>query len=288
MLRAGVWLQQNDPYISSRLHFKQVAKGNPFSFLFWGTLVWGPFFFFFFLGPAKLGLLEMQPGGKLRRLSRGLLQPHACAQQIRFQILRRTMVVSWTDECQKPPRCNRIRLGNRERRRTSSALLGGDAEAPPVVAQHGVEVGAHLLHAHTCQAEASFEGARQHILLAGQHALQAPFALAQERLTLVLAGLHEARQCCSRAQLPARPWWPGLLPGQRCDCRRQCAAGWQLRRRMLPCSRPLRVGRQLPCGDVLQTCFLRSPCAKLRKLLRKTLKVCRLPACSGFLGSEEV
>ena len=76
-----------------------------------------------------------------------------------------------------------------------SHLLGGDAEAPPVVAQHGVEVGAHLLHAQLQQLgqlpghaeRLVLEGARQHVLLAGQleaHAPQAPHALAQERLHL--------------------------------------------------------------------------------------------------------
>ena len=36
----------------------------------------------------SLTLLEMQPGGKLQRISRG--QPHACAQHFRLRILRRT------------------------------------------------------------------------------------------------------------------------------------------------------------------------------------------------------
>ena len=54
-----------------------------------------------------------------------------------------------------------------------SHLLGGDAEAPPVVAQHGVEVRAHLLHAQLQQLgqlpghaeRLVLEGARQHVLL---------------------------------------------------------------------------------------------------------------------------
>ena len=48
-----------------------VAKGNPFS------LFWGPFFFFcFFLSPAKVGSLEMQPGAKLQAyLGVVMLQP---------------------------------------------------------------------------------------------------------------------------------------------------------------------------------------------------------------------
>ena len=54
------------------------AKGNPFPF-FSGTLFLGPlvspppvFLFFVFLSPAEVGSLEMQPGAKLRRISRGL------------------------------------------------------------------------------------------------------------------------------------------------------------------------------------------------------------------------
>ena len=55
-----------------------------------------------------------------------------------------------------------------------SHLLGGDAEAPPVVAQHGVEVGAHLLHAQLQQLgqlpghaeRLVLKGALQHVLLA--------------------------------------------------------------------------------------------------------------------------
>ena len=44
------------------------AKGNPFSLFFFGPLFLGPlvFFFLFFLSPAKVGSLEMQPGAKLQ------------------------------------------------------------------------------------------------------------------------------------------------------------------------------------------------------------------------------
>ena len=76
-----------------------------------------------------------------------------------------------------------------------SHLLGGDAKASPVVAQHGVEVRAHLLHAQLQQLgqlpghaeRLVLKGALQHVLLAEQleaHAPQAPHALAQERLHL--------------------------------------------------------------------------------------------------------
>ena len=41
------------------------AKGNPFS-LFSGTPFFGTYFFLFFLSPAKVGSLEMQPGAKLQ------------------------------------------------------------------------------------------------------------------------------------------------------------------------------------------------------------------------------
>ena len=68
-----------------------------------------------------------------------------------------------------------------------SHLLGGDAEAPPVVA--------HLLHTQLQQLgqlpghaeRLVLKGALQHVLLTGQleaHAPQAPHALAQERLHL--------------------------------------------------------------------------------------------------------
>ena len=47
------------------------AKGNPFSLFFGDPFFWDPFFFFFlffcfFLSPAKVGSLEMQPGAKLQ------------------------------------------------------------------------------------------------------------------------------------------------------------------------------------------------------------------------------
>ena len=55
----------------------------------------GLFFFFlhflFFLSPAKVGSLEMQPGAKLQAyLGVIILQPHACTQRFRLRILRRT------------------------------------------------------------------------------------------------------------------------------------------------------------------------------------------------------
>ena len=63
-----------------------------------------------------------------------------------------------------------------------SHLLGGDAEAPPVVAQHGVKVGAHLLHTQLQQLgqlpghaeRLVLKGALQHVLLAGQLEAHAP------------------------------------------------------------------------------------------------------------------
>ena len=59
-----------------------------------GPLFLGPFFsffFWFFLSPAKVGSLEMQPGAKLQAyLGVIILQPHACTQRFRLRILRRT------------------------------------------------------------------------------------------------------------------------------------------------------------------------------------------------------
>ena len=69
------------------------AKGNPFSSFFGDPFFWDPFFsfFWFFLSPAKVGSLEMQPGAKLQAyLGVIILQPHACAQRFRLRILRRT------------------------------------------------------------------------------------------------------------------------------------------------------------------------------------------------------
>ena len=50
------------------------AKRNPFSLFFGDPFFWDPLFsfFLFFLSPAKVGSLEMQPGAKLQRISRGL------------------------------------------------------------------------------------------------------------------------------------------------------------------------------------------------------------------------
>ena len=85
------------PQFGSRLHFKRcqaLPKKTPFPFfsgsLFWGRLFFS-LFFLFFLSPAKVGSLEMQPGAKLQAyLGVVLLQPHACTQRFRFRILRRT------------------------------------------------------------------------------------------------------------------------------------------------------------------------------------------------------
>ena len=64
------------------------AKGNPFSLS--GTSFFGTpcflFFFWFFLSPAKVGSLEMQPGAKLQAyLGVSILQPHACTQRFRLE-----------------------------------------------------------------------------------------------------------------------------------------------------------------------------------------------------------
>ena len=79
------------PQFGSRLHFKQgqaLPKEPPFPFFFLGPLV---FFFCFFLSPAKVGSLEMQPGAELQAyLGVIILQPHACTQRFRLRILRRT------------------------------------------------------------------------------------------------------------------------------------------------------------------------------------------------------
>ena len=71
------------------------AKGNPFSLFFGDPFFWDPLFsflfFVFFLSPAKVGSLEMQPGAKLQAyLGVIILQPHACTQLFRLRILRRT------------------------------------------------------------------------------------------------------------------------------------------------------------------------------------------------------
>ena len=69
------------------------AKGNPFSLFFGDPFFLDPLFsfFLFFLSPAKVGSLEMQPGAKLQAyLGVIILQPHACTQRFRLRILRRT------------------------------------------------------------------------------------------------------------------------------------------------------------------------------------------------------
>ena len=113
-----------------------------------------------------------------------------------------------------------------------SHLLGGDPEAPPVVAQHGVKVGAHLLHAQLQQLgqlpghaeRLVLEGARQHVLLAGQleaHAPQAPHALAQERLHL-RAGVPVARALRVKEAESCRMGPPGSSEASTC-CLTRCA-----------------------------------------------------------------
>ena len=81
----------------SRLHFKRcqaLPKETPFPFFFGDPFFWDPlfsFFFLFFLSPAKVGSLEMQPGAKLQAyLGVSILQPHACA----LRILRRTRSIA--------------------------------------------------------------------------------------------------------------------------------------------------------------------------------------------------
>ena len=84
------------PQFGSRLHFKRcqaLPKETPFPF-FSGTPFFGTpcfLFFCFFLSPAKVGSLEMQPGAKLQAyLGVFILQPHASTQRFRLRILRRT------------------------------------------------------------------------------------------------------------------------------------------------------------------------------------------------------
>ena len=82
------------PQFGSRLHFKRcqpLPKETPFPF-FSGTPFLGLFFsflffsfFWFFLSPAKVGSLELQPGAKLQAyLGVIILQPHACTQRFRL------------------------------------------------------------------------------------------------------------------------------------------------------------------------------------------------------------
>ena len=72
----------------------KLCQRKPIFPFFRGPLFLGPlvfFFFLFFLSPAKVGSLEMQPGAKLQAyLGVSILQPHACAQRFRLRILRRT------------------------------------------------------------------------------------------------------------------------------------------------------------------------------------------------------
>ena len=73
----------------------KLCQRKPLFPFFRGPLFLGPLVFFFFLGfflsPAKVGSLEMQPGAKLQAyLGVSILQPHACTQRFRLRILRRT------------------------------------------------------------------------------------------------------------------------------------------------------------------------------------------------------
>ena len=75
-------MRRNQVAFQARSSF---AKGNPFSLLFRDPLFGGPLSFFF-LGPAEVGLLEMQPEANCGAyLGVVLLQPHACAQHFRFR-----------------------------------------------------------------------------------------------------------------------------------------------------------------------------------------------------------
>ena len=77
--------------ISSDVKFCQ--RKPLFPFFFGDPFFWDPLFsfFLFFLSPAKVGSLEMQPGAKLQAyLGVSILQPHACTQRFRLRILRRT------------------------------------------------------------------------------------------------------------------------------------------------------------------------------------------------------
>ena len=69
----------------------KLCQRKPIFLFFRGPLFLGPLVFFFFLSPAKVGSLEMQPGAKLQAyLGVSILQPHACTQRFRLRILRRT------------------------------------------------------------------------------------------------------------------------------------------------------------------------------------------------------
>ena len=60
------------------------AKGNPFSIFFGDPFFWDPLFsvFLFFLSPAKVGSLEMQPGAKLQAYLGSLFCSHAPARSV--------------------------------------------------------------------------------------------------------------------------------------------------------------------------------------------------------------
>ena len=83
----------------SRLHFKDVklCQRNPFSLFFRGPLFLGPlvFFFCFFVSPAKVGSLEMQPGAKLQAYQGSLFCSYTPARSVLdFENVKR-----WTDGC---------------------------------------------------------------------------------------------------------------------------------------------------------------------------------------------
>ena len=64
------------------------AKGNPFSLFFGDPFFWDPLFsfFLFFLSPAKVGSLEMQPGAKLQAyLGVSILQPTLARSVLDFE-----------------------------------------------------------------------------------------------------------------------------------------------------------------------------------------------------------
>ena len=75
----------SDVKLCQRKPLFPIFFGDPF---FWDPLF---SFFCFFLSPAKVGSLEMQPGAKLQAyLGVSILQPYASTQRFRLRILRRT------------------------------------------------------------------------------------------------------------------------------------------------------------------------------------------------------
>ena len=90
-LRAGVWLQHNDPKIRAAIWLQvafqamsSFAKGNPFSFFF-GPLFWDPFFFFFFgffLALQRLARLKCNLEPNCKRISGSLCCSHTPARSV--------------------------------------------------------------------------------------------------------------------------------------------------------------------------------------------------------------